>query len=299
MRRTIPSTMALICFEAAARYQNFTQAAQDVNLTQSAVSRQINLLEELLGQQLFERIRQRVKLTDAGQHYLLQIQPLLETLEIATIRMPEFQTMRGGINIGTYPTLGSRWLLKYLMNFSTEFPNINTNTITYLDNKQFDHNMIDIGIVQGDPPWPGCQHDYLMSEELAAVISPKLLDNQAISENTLSSYRLLQHTTRPQSWDIWCQSSNVKRPNSQNALYFSQFEMIIEATVSGHGITILPVILIERELADQRLVLAHPHIAKPESAYYLISPSVKANTKKVQTFRNWLLSQTQPPKTYT
>ncbi|KKJ76693.1 transcriptional regulator [Kiloniella litopenaei] len=294
MRRTIPSTMALICFEAAARYQNFTQAAQDINLTQSAVSRQINLLEELLEQKLFERIRQRVKLTDAGQHYLLQIQPLLETLEIATIRMPEFQAMSGGINIGTYPTLGSRWLLKHLMNFSTEFPNINTNTITYLDNKQFDHNMIDIGIVQGDPPWPGCRHDYLMSEELAAVISPKLLDNQAISEKTLSSYRLLQHTTRPQSWDIWCQSSDVKKPNPRNTLYFSQFEMIIEATISGHGIAILPVILIERELADQRLTLAHPHIAKPESAYYLISPSAKANTKKVLAFRDWLLSQTRP-----
>ncbi|WP_085909792.1 LysR substrate-binding domain-containing protein [Kiloniella majae] len=295
MRRTIPSTMALICFEAAARYQNFTQAAQDVNLTQSAVSRQINLLEDLLRQRLFERVRRRVKLTAAGQHYLLQIQPLLESLEIATIRMPEFQTMSGGINIGTYPTLGSRWLLKHLMNFSTEFQNINTNTITYLDNKQFDYNMIDIGIVQGDPPWPGCQHDYLMLEELAVIISPKLLDDQKIEENIFSSHRLLQHTTRPQSWDIWCQSADVKKPSPQNTLYFSQFEMIIEATVSGHGIAILPLVLIERELADKQLILAHPHIAKPKSAYYLISPSTKANTKKVQAFHDWLLSQTQSP----
>ncbi|WP_120495568.1 LysR substrate-binding domain-containing protein [Kiloniella sp. EL199] len=294
MRRTIPSTMALICFEAAARHQNFTQAAQDINLTQSAVSRQINLLEELLEQRLFERVRQRVRLTSAGQHYLLQVQPLLETLEIATIRMPEFQTMRGGINIGTYPTLGSRWLLKHLMNFSIEFSDINTNTITYLDNKQFDQNMIDIGIVQGNPPWPGCRYDYLMPEELAVVISPKLLDYQDTSNNTLLSHRFLQHTTRPQSWDIWCQSANIKRPNPQNSLYFSQFEMIIEATISGHGIAILPTILIERELEDKRLVLAHPHIAKPESAYYLISPSTKANTKKVQVLRDWLLNQSRP-----
>ncbi len=291
--------MALICFEAAARHQNFTQAAQDINLTQSAVSRQINLLEEILGQRLFERVRQRVKLTAAGQHYLLQIQPLLETLEIATIRMPEFQTMSGGINIGTYPTLGSRWLLTYLINFSAQFPDINTNTITYLDNKQFDHNTIDIGIVQGDPPWPGCQHDYLMSEELAAVISPKLRENQEIKENILSSHRLLQHTTRPQSWDIWCQSADVEKPSQHNSLYFSQFEMIIEATISGHGIAIVPLILIQRELVDKRLVLAHPHIAKPESAYYIISPNTKANSKKVQVFRDWVLSNTSSrPETY-
>ncbi|MFD2207008.1 LysR substrate-binding domain-containing protein [Kiloniella antarctica] len=293
MRRTLPSTRALICFEAAARYENFTQAAIDVNLTQSALSRQINLLEELLEQKLFERIRQRVKLTSAGQHYLLQIQPLLATLEIATIRMPEFQEIRGGLNIGTYPTLGSRWLLEHLMAFAAEYPDINTNTITYLDNKQFDPNAVDIGIIQGDPNWPGCQNDFLMPEELAPVISSKLVKNINIDINVLSSYRLLQHSTRPQSWDIWFQSAGLQKPEMQGSLFFSQFEMIIEATLAGHGIAMLPIILIQRELADGRLTLAHSHIANPQVGYHLISSKSKSQTKKIEAFRHWILSRTK------
>ncbi len=293
MRRTLPSTMALICFEAAARHESFTQAAIDVNLTQSAVSRQINILEELLQQKLFERIRQRVKLTTAGQHYLLQVQPLLETLEVETIRMPSFQAISGGLNIGTYPTLGSRWLLKHLMTFAAEFPDISTNTITYLDNSQFDQNTIDIGIVQGNPPWPGCQHEYLMPEELAPVISPKLIFDANENEDILSSHRLLQHTTRPLSWDIWFESAGIQKPEMQSALYFSQFEMIIEATIAGHGISMLPVILVQRELADGRLKLAHPHIARSASGYHLISPNTKSNAKKVEAFRQWILSETR------
>ncbi len=293
MRRTLPSTMAMICFESAARHENFTQAAIDVNLTQSAISRQINILEELLQQKLFERVRQRVRLTPAGQHYLLQIQPLLETLEAATIRMPEFQAISGGLNIGTYPTLGSRWLLEYLMAFATEFPEISSNTITYLDNKQFDQATVDIGIVQGDPPWIGCQHDYLMPEELAPVISPKLSTHTKGNVDILTTYRLLQHSTRLQSWDIWFESAGIQKPELQSSLYFSQFEMIIEATIAGHGISMLPIILIQRELEDGRLILAHPHIAKPTSGYHLISPNTKSNTKKVEAFRQWILLKTE------
>ncbi|WP_419904373.1 LysR substrate-binding domain-containing protein [Kiloniella sp.] len=299
MRRTLPSTMSLICFESAARHENFTQAAIDVNLTQSAVSRQIHILEELLQQKLFERIRQRVKLTTAGQHYLLQIQPLLETLEVETIRMPSFEDISGGLNIGTYPTLGSRWLLEYLMSFATEFPDINTNTITYQDNNQLDLNTVDIGIVQGDPPWSGCHHDYLMPEELAPIISPELITNSSPKEDMLASHRLLQHTTRPLSWDIWFESAGIKKPEMQSGLFFSQFEMIIEATIAGHGISMLPIILIQRELASGRLTLAPPHIARPSSGYHLISPNTKSNTKKVETFRKWILSKTKKSRTTT
>lgn len=296
MRRILPSTMALICFEAAARHQNFTQAAADINLTQSAISRQIHLLEELLQQKLFERIRQRVLLTPAGQHYLLQIQPLLETLEVATIRMPSFEAISGGLNIGTYPTLGSRWLMQYLLSFATEFPDINTNTITYLENNQFDPDIVDIGIVQGEPPWPGTQFDYLMPEELAPFVSPNLMSEATSDPAVLTSHRLLQHSTRPLSWDIWFESAGLEKHEHQSVLLFSQFEMIIEATIAGHGISMLPVILVQRELANGRLQLAHPHIARPPSGYYLISPDAKAKTRKVETFRQWMLAQTLPER---
>lgn len=290
MRRHIPSTMALICFEAAARCENFTQAATEINLTQSALSRQINLLEEMVGQKLFLRSRQRVKLSNAGLFYLSQIQPLLESIEVATLRMPSFEDVSGALNIGTYPTLGSRWLMAHLLGFTKENPEINTNIVTYLDNSYFDPDNIDIGIVQGDPPWADCQQDFLFSEELAAIASPKLLDKAVSNPLHLIDHRLLVHNTRPISWDIWFDSVGVSKPETQSILVFPQFDMIIEATLEGHGIAMLPLLLIERELASGRLILAHDHIAKPESGYYLISPNHKAKTPKVDAFRNWMLS---------
>lgn len=282
--------MALICFEAAARQESFTQAASDINLTQSALSRQINLLERMVGQKLFIRNRQRVKLSTAGQFYLSQIKPLLESLEVATLRMPDFDEISGALNIGTYPTLGARWLMPYLLAFTKEHPDINTNIVTYLDNQQFSPDTVDIGIMQGDPPWAGQKHDFLFTEELAPIASPKYLDAQVTAPENLLSHRLLQHNTRPQSWDIWLTSAGVKPQDLQASLVFPQFEMIIEATLAGHGIAMLPLVLVERELADGRLFLAHPHIAKPTSSYYLVVPYDKDKTPKVDAFRKWMLS---------
>ena len=292
MRRNIPSTMALICFEAAANQESFTQAANDINITQSALSRQINLLEEILGQKLFIRNRQRVKLSTAGQYYLSQIKPLLESLEVATLRMSAFEEISGALNIGTYPTLGARWLMPHLLAFSLEHPDINTNIVTYIDNQQFSPDAIDIGIMQGDPPWFGRQHDFLCTEELAPIASPKYLENPVHSPDELLSHRLLRHTTRPQSWDIWFKSAGIDIEDVQSSLVFPQFEMIIEATLAGHGIAMLPLILVERELADGRLMLAHPHISRPISGYYLVAPNNKAKTPKVDAFRKWMLLHT-------
>ena len=109
MRRTLPSTMALQCFEIAARNESFSQAARALNLTQSAVSRQIRLLEEFVEQPLFERARQRVNLTAAGSLYLNEILPVLQNLEASTLKLQSFQSLGGGLNIGCYPTLGARW----------------------------------------------------------------------------------------------------------------------------------------------------------------------------------------------
>ena len=153
MRRRIPSTTALLCFEAAARTENFAQAAKDLNMTQSALSRQIQTLEAFIKQQLFMRIKQRVKLTDAGKTLISELTPQLEQVEATLLKVRSHGNLEGAVNIGTYPTFGSRWLMPKLMEISQELLRFTLHTITYLANKAIDPSLIAIAIVQGDPPW--------------------------------------------------------------------------------------------------------------------------------------------------
>ncbi len=293
MRRTLPSTIALQCFEAAARNESFSQAARVLNLTQSAISRQIRLLEEFVEQPLFERARQRVTLTAAGQLYFDEVLPILQNLETSTLKLRSFQTLSGGLNIGCYPTLGTRWLLPYLLRFANDVPGITTNTITYLDNQHFDANIIDIGIVQGNPPWKGARADWLMKEELVVTASPTLITKPVNDANDLLDHRLLYHGTRPKSWHIWFETLFQDVPDLPGGLNFPQYEMVIEATVAGYGVSILPLVLIQKELADGSLCLAHPHIARTQSAYYLLTPLNKVSMPKINLFRQWLLRETE------
>jgi len=292
MRRTLPSTVALMCFETAARLESFTRAAAALNLTQSAVSRQIRLLEALVEQPLFDRVRQRVFLTDAGRRYLGEVQPGLESLEAATLRLRSFRALSGALNIGTYPTLGSRWLLRHLLAFAAAMPELRTNTITYLDNSGFDAEVIDIGIVQGDAPWPGLRADPLMPEDLAVVAAPVLVPRPFEDARDLLALRPLQHVTRPHSWAIWFADQGAAHEEHSGGLVFPQFEMVIEAVLAGHGVAVMPLVLVREELASGRLVLAHRHVARTASAYYLVTPEAKTMLPRIESFRSWLLEAT-------
>ena len=289
MRRRIPSTTALLCFEAAARTENFAQAAKDLNMTQSALSRQIQTLEDVIKQQLFMRIKQRVKLTDAGKTLISELTPQLEQVEVTLLKVRSHGNLEGAVNIGTYPTFGSRWLMPKIMEISQELPRFTLNTITYLANKDIDPSLIDIAIVQGDPPWKEYRADYFFSETLVVIANSESDMVGGCDPMTLLDQRILQHTTRLESWNIWLSSQECELQKPIIGPMFSQFEMLIDAVKGGHGIAVVPKLLVEKELIEGKLVLAHPHEHTPESAYYLLTPSVKVGTPKIERIRKWLL----------
>ena len=291
MRRKIPPVTALLCFETAARTESFTQAAQMLNLSQSALGRQIQSLEAQVGQTLFHRVRQRVSLTDAGQMLLGELSPQLEALEATFYRLRTRDNPDGALNIGTYPTLGSRWLMPRLAGLAQTQPRLTVNTITYLDNAGVDAGVVDLAIVQGDPPWPGFRADVLMAESLIAVAAPSLLLEPVTDPFDLLQFPALLHRTRPQSWNIWFNGQGADLPAPPTGPLFSQFEMLIDAACYGHGIAILPEILVRRELENGRLLRAHPHISQPSSAYYLLTPQAKIGINRIEKTRDWLLAQ--------
>ena len=292
MRRKLPSTTALTCFEAAAHTENFALAAQAVNLSASAFSRQIKELEKHVGQALFIRQRQRVKLTSTGSMLLAELTPILESLEVTLLGASNHNNPYGAINIGTYPTLGSRWLMPKLSQLNKQQPQLSFNTITYLSNDQIDPNLIDIALVQGDPPWAGFRADAFMPESLVVIASPNLIDRSLTQAQNLLEQRILQHLTRPASWQIWFDSLGEELALAPLGPLFSQFEMLINAVVEGLGIAIVPKVLVTNELADGRLILAHQHQATTSSAYYLLTPEVKVGTARIEMLREWLLDAT-------
>ncbi len=291
LRRQIPSIIALLCFEAAARHENFARAAEAVSLTQSTLSRHIQALEAQLKQPLFLRARQRVRLNAAGRQLQRELTPQLEALEATLLKVSSINDFSGAINVGVYPTLGSRWLMPILIALAEETPSLSFNTITYLSNAEIDHNLVDIAIVQGDPPWPACRSSYLMPESLVAVASPSFLPRPARDPADLLGSRILHHVTRPDSWSIWFASQGRQLTDRPLGPAFTQFEMLIDAVRRGYGLAILPRVLVERDLREGALVLAHAHEASPDSAYYLLIPDAKAGTPRIERLRKLLLSK--------
>lgn len=289
IRRRIPSTTALLCFEAAARTENFARAAEDMNITQSALSRQIQVLEGYVKQLLFTRVKQRVKLTSAGATLIAELAPQLELLEAMFLKIKSHDNRDGALNVGIYPTLGSRWLMPKIIKLTQEQPGLMLNTITYLSNADIDPNIIDLAIVQGDPPWKGYRSDYLMSETLVAVAAPQILHNPISDPVDLLSFRILQHTTRPRSWKIWLQEQGYALPHRIIGPMFNQFEMLIDAVKAGHGLAVVPLVLVQRELSKGTLIKAHAHEATPASAYYLLTPDMKVGIQKIDRLRKWFL----------
>lgn len=289
MRRQIPSTTALLCFEAAARTENFAQAATQMNITQSALSRQIQLLEHDVKQLLFTRAKQRVTLTAAGRTLIAELSPQLEVLEAVLLKIRSHDSVDGALNIGTYPTLGSRWLMPKVIELSRHHPNITLNTITFLSNGDIDASLVDLAIAQGDPPWKGFRADLLMPETLVVIANSDFPHHAITNPLELLDHRILQHMTRPDTWAIWLQSLGIDLPRRIIGPTFHQFEMLIDAVRGGHGIAIVPRILVDRELKSGALIKVHEHELTPPSAYYLLTPTVKVGIQKIERIRKWFL----------
>lgn len=293
MRRVLPSLPSLTIFEAAARHLSFTRAAEELNLSQSAVSKQIQSLEFFLGLLLFERIRQRIVLTEAGQSYLTHVREALEILESATMEALAFQGGGGVLNIATLPTFGSRWLASRIGRFSARHPRIALNLTARIWPFDLVEENIDVAIYFGEKPWPGGPSDHLMEEEVVPVCAPSLIAPSGLVRSVadLGRITLLHHRARPRLWKDWLQKAGEVTVNPFRGVRFEQFEMIIQAALSGMGIAIVPRFMIEAELANNILVMPFGQPMKSPESYYLVYPERKSNLPAVQLFRQWLLDE--------
>jgi LysR family transcriptional regulator, glycine cleavage system transcriptional activator len=289
MRRYLPSTMMLQAFEASAKRLSFTLAAEDLCLTQSAISKQVIALEEMLRTELFKRLRKRLELTPAGRNFQARISPALNGIEAAVIELMSSQSDRSTLDLGVVPSFATKWLIPRLGDFAKLHPGITMNLATRLVPFDFSETTLDAAIHFGEPNWAGAVCDYLMSEEMVVVCNEDLAVSTLVEPEDLCRVSLLHLSTRPHAWKQWAKSAGLEGLDSGRGPHFDHFSMVAQAAVAGLGAAILPKFLVLDELASGRLVIPFGPTETSVNAYYLVYPERKAGLASLQKFRGWLL----------
>ena len=289
-RKFLPSTSALAAFDSVARLGSFSGAAEELSLTQGAISRQVSGLEGQLGILLFDRTSRGVVLTEAGADYAKAVAGALAQIRSASLTA---MTKRHNdqLNLAILPTFGTRWLMPRIPHFVARHPEITLNFATRIGIFDFDRDGIDMAIHIGQPDWPGAECTFLMEEMVAPVASPAFLKAHPIGKGEdLLRLPLLHMASRPGAWSHWFESLGISGPPAQG-MRFEQFGNVAQACIAGLGVALMPLFLIDSELSSGQLVEAFPHQVRSPSAYYAVAPMSKKDFRPVVAFRAWLLEE--------
>ncbi len=291
MVRRLPSLNALKAFEAAARYESFTKAADELSVTQGAVSHQVKALEADLGLRLFHRERQRLVITQAGRAYLEVIRDAFDRIASGTERLLH-QHMAGTLTVSTSPNFAAKWLVHRLGRFSEEHPDTDLRISSSLHQVEFAREDVDLAIRHGDGNWPGLSTMRLCAEELFPVCSPQYLgeSRKLRDPRALLSCTLL-HLDDGNDWRKWLDAAGIDDEDSIRGPVFNQASMAIDAAVDGQGIALARTALASHDLLAGRLVQPFQITLPVSYAYWIVTPKVTADLPKIVAFRQWLLAE--------
>ena len=280
----------LMAYDAAARAGSFTAAAQELHVTQGAVSRQISALENQLGIDLFKRGHKPLQLTKVGKIYAAEVHAALQSIRSASLSAIS-KPQTGVLNLAILPTFGTRWLIPRFPTFLEKNPNITVNFVTRLSPFDFSSENLHVALHYGLPDWPATTSTFLMGESCLPVCSPSLLKEFEIRDvASVAKLPLLHLATRPDAWENWLRSNNLP-VNIVGGMLFEQFSTIAQAAVAGLGAGLMPEFLIARELQQNELEIIVDKPLKSDHGYYLISPTDTGDYEPAIAFRNWILAE--------
>ena len=289
-RRHLPSHSILRSFECAARHQSFTQAAEELHLTQSAISRQVKELEEIIGTNLFRRTGRQVQLTKPGKILAQELAVDLENIHQTIMRAISAGRENTAIRLATLPGFASRWLIPRLPEFSALFPDIEISMATRLEPFDMNRDHVDLAIHFGTEDWPDTDMIELCSETMIAVCSPEFKQQYRVGQiESLVPAPLLHMETRPLVWAQFFEQNSIAEKPSSSGKYFDQFSMIIAGAIASLGAGLIPTYLIERELDAGQLVRIGDLSITTKNSYYLVTPSNRQNTD-VDHLCNWMVN---------
>lgn len=291
MRRKIPSSSSLQAFEAAARHGNFARAAEELALTEGAISRQIARLESLLNCRLFDRAGSRVKLNPVGTRYAQQVRETLERLERDTqdiMGMPEGSQ---SLDIAVLPTFSSRWLIPRLNKFKSLYPGITLNIAARTDPFILSGSGFDAAVHFEHSAWAGMRIQFLFEEKLIPVCHPALLTHKN-SDEQLNELPRIHRRQNPDAWHQYARESGLMIDNPTQGDRFDLHEMAIAAVMAKQGVALIPRMYIESELNSGLLVSPWPASDNLSKRFCLVKPAeTGVNETALAYFEDWLLAE--------
>ena len=291
MLRRLPSLNALKAFESAARHESFTRAAEELCVTQGAVSHQVKALELELGIKLFNRERQRLIITDAGRDYLTVVRDAFDRVAVGTERLLQRQSS-GVLTVSTSPDFAAKWLVNRLGRFAEEHPSIDLRVSATLHHVDFAREDVDLAVRHGDGNWPGLDVVRLSTEHLFAVCSPKLLTgrNRLAKPSDVFKFPLI-HLDDRKDWARWLEAAGVEPSELARGPVLNRACMVIDAAIDGQGIALARTTLTATDLINGRLVRPFAEELRLSKTYWIICPKATTALPKIVTFRDWLLAE--------
>lgn len=282
----LPPLHALEAFEAAARHQSFLKAADELCVTQSAISHRIRQLEDDLGVKLFLRINRNIALTPHGETYLVAVRKALADIEVATRSVTH--AVRHTLKVSVAPAIGSKWLVGRLADFQRQHPDIDLILSASIHLANIKSGEVDVGVRYGHGHWPGLVAYKLSDEVLLAVCSP--IYPAAVGglecPADLTRARLLRHPSLP--WRPWLDAAGLDWPEPSGGILFDDAVMMIEAAVAGNGVAVSPGKLIEPYLAAGSLIKLFD-LEPRDRGYHVVLAPESVNKPWVMAFADWLI----------
>ncbi len=317
-KRGLPPLNTLRGFDAAARHLSFTQAAEELHVTQGAVSRQIRDLEGYFGKPLFRRLTRRIELTDAGAEFFATVQEVFGELERAAGRLRDVGQSRT-LTISALPTIASMWLMPRLHLFTQANKQIDVRILSSIEPAELLAHDADVAIRVGRLPghhyapeqprielemvrsWTGVSADELFPDRLVPVAALALID-RPLADDQIS--RILEHplihtSSRRYAWPDWLKAHGLRAPRSdRDRLEFGHFFMSLEAARKGRGVAIIPDVVLAHYEGRTDLVTLRPPSIESAGAYHLLVHESRRANEGVMAFRRWMLEEAKanPPR---
>lgn len=288
----IPPLRALKAFESSARHLSFTKAANELFVTQAAISHQIKSLEDKTGVKLFKRFNRALQLTTEGQVYLLSIMESLEQLEQATRQLVN-RNAKGMLNISLLPSFATKWMAKRIWKFQDKFPDIEVSISAFEWLADFNKEDIDVAIRYGRGNWPNVYCELLFEERVYPICNRKVyksLDDNP-DPSILSDYKLLHDDFSTEDWDMWFKKANTELKTPIKGTRFSHTVMMLETVENSNSFALGRTPLVIDDLKRKLLYAPFNISIGSDYAYYFVCPKGLENSPKIKDFKKWVINE--------
>lgn len=296
LKKLLPSASALVVFEAAGRHENFSRAAEELSMTQAAVSYAVRTLETQLGVPLFHRRHRAVALTETGARFHADVSAGLARIQKSAeqIRAKGRET---NVTLSASTAFASMWMLPRIPKLREDLPDIDLRIQTSVRDLELEEEGIPLGVRGGDPAsWPDYHAQLLASEVVNAVASPAFIESHGMPRTieALAQLRLI-HLEEPAriacDWKEWFESAGLQYRPQARQLAINDYVLVIQAALAGEGVALGWHHLIERQMASGALVPVSSHVLKTGSGFYVVWPKARELSTSARKVRDWLLAE--------